>query len=177
MESKIKLIMTENQTALSLKNEPFKLSGRMVVSRLMDEWCYTINYLPPTQASQQTFPAENYSLAEINAHGFALGAFVDGQAVGLGVFTEQIFKYLYLDDLKVAAAFRRHGLARKVLQQACQVAKERGYAGLFTIGQHNNLAACLFYLDFGFKIGGLNTKVYEHTAQAGKDNIYFYYDF
>lgn len=42
------------------------------------------------------------------------------------------------------------------------------YAGLYTVGQDNNLNACLFYLSFGFEIGGLDTKIYENTKQSGK---------
>ncbi len=97
--------------------------------------------------------------------------------MGLGIFEDQPFQYLYLDDLKVKGSYRQHGIATGILQKACQISRQRGYAGIFTIGQSNNVTACLFYLAIGFKIGGLNTKIYDHTAQAGKNNIYFYYDF
>lgn len=48
--------------------------------------------------------------------------------------------------------------------------------GLWTIGQDNNLAACLFYVNNGFRIGGLDTDVYIGTKQEGKADIYFYKD-
>jgi hypothetical protein len=47
---------------------------------------------------------------------------------------------------------------------------------IYTIGQDNNLSACLFYIKSGFVIGGFNTHVYGGTNQANKSNIYFYLD-
>ena len=48
--------------------------------------------------------------------------------------------------------------------------------GLYTIGQDNNLNACLFYLSCGFQIGGFDNKVYKGTSQEGKSDILFYLD-
>lgn len=36
--------------------------------------------------------------------------------------------------------------------------------------------ACLFYLRYGFHIGGLDTEVYRGTRQEGKADILFYID-
>ncbi len=48
--------------------------------------------------------------------------------------------------------------------------------GVYTIGQDNNLSACLFYLRNGFEIGGFDNRVYRGTGQEGKANILFYRD-
>lgn len=61
-----------------------------------------------------------------------------------------------------------------LINASYQCAIENGYAGLYTVGQNNNLNACLFYLACDFEIGGLDTKIYENTKQAGKYNISFY---
>ena len=53
-------------------------------------------------------------------------------------------------------------------------ARERGYIGLFTQAQDNNLNACLFYLHTGFEIGGFDNHVYNGTSQEGKADIIFY---
>lgn len=47
---------------------------------------------------------------------------------------------------------------------------------VYTIGQDNNLAACLFYLEHGFEIGGFDNRCYRGTSQENKTNIYFYRD-
>lgn len=66
------------------------------------------------------------------------------------------------------------GIAAKLLDGACRRAGELGYRGVWTIGQDNNLSACLLYLHTGFRIGGLDTEVYRGTRQEGKADVYFY---
>lgn len=63
-----------------------------------------------------------------------------------------------------------------MIAKAKEIAREKGYAGLYTQGQDNNPGACLFYLKTGFYIGGMDTNVYCHTKQEGKADIIFYCD-
>ena len=63
-----------------------------------------------------------------------------------------------------------------LLQTAMELALQKGYRGIYTIGQDNNLSACLFYIRNGFRIGGLDTDVYKGTNQEGKADIIFYKD-
>lgn len=174
---KIAHITSANQQALALKNEPFTLFATLSVTKTTEKWQYQVCPWPKEQIQSETFPEENYALAVIDKQGFAIGAFDKDQAVGLAIFENQPFHYLYLSDLKIASQYRHQHLATKLLEKACVLAKDEGYQGLTTIGQSNNVAACLFYLSFGFEIGGLDTKVYSHTTQAGKEDVLFYYDF
>ena len=57
-----------------------------------------------------------------------------------------------------------------------ELAREKGYRGIYVIAQDNNLGACLFYLKCGFRIGGFDTEIYRGTAQEGKSDIIFYLD-
>lgn len=52
----------------------------------------------------------------------------------------------------------------------------QGLNGLYTVGQDNNLSACLLYLKEGFVIGGFDDHVYLGTSQQGKANIIYYLD-
>ena len=81
---------------------------------------------------------------------------------------------MYLYDLKVRSAYRGKHIGKMLIEKSRAVAKENGYRGLYTIGQDNNVSACLFYLGTGFRIGGLDTEVYKHTKQEGKADIIFY---
>ena len=81
---------------------------------------------------------------------------------------------MYLYDLKVRSAYRGKRIGKMLIEKSREVAKENGYRGLYTIGQDNNVSACLFYLGTGFRIGGLDTEVYKHTKQDGKADIIFY---
>ena len=83
---------------------------------------------------------------------------------------------LYIDDFCVDEACRGQGVGRALMEKAGEVCKERGYRGLYTQGQDNNLGACRFYLKAGFRIGGLDTEVYKGTKQEGKADILFYRD-
>ena len=61
-----------------------------------------------------------------------------------------------------------------LIEKASNIAAERGYRGIYTIGQDNNPGACLFYLASEFYIGGIDTNVYRHTNREGKTDIIFY---
>lgn len=75
------------------------------------------------------------------------------------------------------AAYRRLGIGRRLLEEGKKIAAAQGNSGIYTIGQDNNLIACLFYINVGFQIGGLDTFVYKGTLQEGKRDNIFYQDF
>ena len=83
---------------------------------------------------------------------------------------------MYLSDLKVNAAARGKGVGKALIRAGLEAAKERGYRGLYTIAQDDNLNACLFYLGAGFAIGGFDNRAYGGTSQAHKADILFYLD-
>ena len=172
----VKRIDASNCAALALPNEPFPLFGRLVVERADGQWQHREELF--TQTTTQTFPDEHYQLADIDAAGFALGAFtVDGTCIGLATYAWRWNKYLYLDDLKVNGDFRGQGVATQLLDAAKPLAQARGVRGLTTIAQDNNLGANRFYLHYGFRIGGFNTADYHFTKQVGKADVYYYFDF
>ena len=86
------------------------------------------------------------------------------------------FRYLYLYDLKVCQAYRGQKIGALLIDKAREIALQQGYRGLYTQGQDNNVGVCLFYLHYGFHIGGLDTEVYRGTSQEGKADILFYLD-
>ncbi|MFV0557359.1 MAG: GNAT family N-acetyltransferase [Enterococcus sp.] len=169
-----RFITKENGADLGLKNDPFELFGRLKVSYHDNQWTYQIE--PFAQSEYQTFPDEAYQVETINQQGFAIGAYDQGVCIGLAIYQEAWLKYVYLADLKVNGSYRKQGIAKKLIELGQVEAKNRGYRGIYTIGQDNNVAACQFYLASGFRIGGLNTESYKFTSQANKQDIYFYLD-
>ena len=105
-----------------------------------------------------------------------LGAYDEDQCVGLAVLREDMFRYLYLDDLKVNAAYRGQGVGKQLIGKCREIARNRGKIGVYTIAQDNNLNACRFYLSCGFEIGGFDNRIYRGTSQEDKANILFYID-
>lgn len=154
------------------KNEPFPLFGRMIVRYDGTSWTYTTEEFPPSVRSEMVFPEEEYDLDA--ADFFYTGAFDGDTCVGLAVWQRDIFRYLYLYDLKVTGAYRRHGVGKLLIDAGMEIARGQGLIGVYTIVQDNNLAAARFYLKSGFAIGGLNTRIYDGTSQADKHDISLY---
>ncbi|MCM1523910.1 MAG: GNAT family N-acetyltransferase [Ruminococcus sp.] len=105
-----------------------------------------------------------------------MGAYDGDKCVGLAIMQHALMKYMYLYDLKVNRDHRGRQIGKMLINRSKNVALSEGYRGIYTQGQDNNLAACLFYLKNGFVIGGLDTHVYTGTSQEGKSDILFYLD-
>ena len=154
------------------KDETFPMFGRMIVRYDGTSWTYTTEEFPPSARSEMVFPEEEYDLDA--ADFFYTGAFDGNTCVGLAVWQRDMFRYLYLYDLKVTGAYRRHGVGKLLIDAGMEIARGQGLIGVYTIVQDNNLAAARFYLKSGFAIGGLNTRIYDGTSQADKHDIYLY---
>ena len=157
-----------------LPNEPFPLFGRMIPRCADGQWGYTIERFD--DVSEMCFPDENYSYEEMKDDSVFLGAYDGDTCIGLAILQPGAFRYMYLYDLKVNRDHRRRGVGKQLIEAAKAVAAERGYRGLYTQGQDNNLAACTFYLKRGFRIGGFDTEIYKGTNQEEKSDITFYLD-
>lgn len=172
---RITVIDQEHQQDIRLPNEPFALTGRVVPSYVNERWSYEVRPFPPERVGEMCFPDENYDYDEMKDSVF-LGAYEDEKCVGLAVLQPGFFRYLYLYDLKVCRAYRGQKIGALLMDKAREIALRQGYRGLYTQGQDNNVDACLFYLRYGFHIGGLDTEVYRGTRQEGKADILFYLD-
>ena len=170
----IRLIDEAHREDLNLPNEPFTLYGRMAPSYVDGVWSHTVEKLP--RITEMCFPDEEYDYEETAKDSTFIGAYDEERCVGLAVLRKGFFAYMYLEDLKVAAAWRRKGVAGRLVDRACEEAAAAGCRGIYLEAQDNNLGACLFYLKAGFYIGGLDTNVYKGTRQEGKSNIIFYRD-
>lgn len=170
----IRFIGKEDASDINIKNEPFKLFGRMLPCYQGGKWSYSI--IKNEKIEWDLFPDENYNFENMEKEYVFVGAYDGSICIGLAILRHQWNKYIYLYDLKVNRDYRGQHIASKMIKLAYRYAKEHGYRGIWTIGQDNNLAACLFYVNNGFRIGGLDTDVYTGTKQEGKADIYFYKD-
>lgn len=170
----IRLIEKEHSSDINIKNEPFKLFGRMQPCYQNGKWSYST--VENEEVEWDIFPDENYDFDKMEEDYVFIGAYDGSACIGLAILQKQWNQYIYLYDLKVNGIYRGQHVASKMIDVCCIYAKEHGYRGVWTIGQDNNLAACLFYVNSGFRIGGLDTDVYIGTSQEGKADIYFYKD-
>lgn len=171
-----KIIPESRQNDINLKNEPFPIWGRLIPSLEHGKWSSHVLKFPEKQWTVMTFPNEKYHYDQTQEKTIFVGAYQDAECVGLGVLQKAPFQYLYLADLKVKTKYRRQGIGRKLITASMKIAHQHHYRGLYTIGQDNNLSACLFYLKTGFVIGGFDNHVYQGTTQANKADIIFYHD-
>ncbi len=169
----IKIIDKPHQTDINLPNEPFNLEGKLVPTYLDGRWSYEAVRYEPEKITQMCFPDEGYRYDDLPDSVF-VGAYDGEKCVGLAILQPGFYKYMYLYDLKVNRTYRRQHVGSMLMEKAKEIAVAKGYCGIYTQGQDNNLGACLFYLRSGFSIGGLDTQVYRHTKQEGKADILFY---
>lgn len=165
-------ITREDPKDLNLKNEPFVMPGRFIPSLCEGVWSYRTE--PFSEAQVMTFPDENYDFDSLEQNSVILGAYEGDVCLGIAIYQEAFLKYYYLYDLKVCANARGKGVGRKLIEAGMEEAKKRGYIGIYTQAQDNNLNACLFYLKAGFQIGGFDNRLYGGTSQAHKADILFY---
>lgn len=171
-----RLITQEHQEDIRLKNRPFQLFGLLLPSYNNGKWEHTELLFPAENVTEMCFPDENYDFEEMSRSSVFVGAYDREKCVGLAILQEDFFKYMYLYDLKVEPDYRGQGIGRLLIEKSKETAIRRGYRGLYTQGQDNNLGACRFYLKTGFEIGGINTHIYKGTPQEHKKDILFYCD-
>lgn len=172
----IKIIDDSSKEDIQLKNEPFVLCGRLIPALVDGQWNYKIHLYPDSEISEMCFPDEDYDFDAMKNNTVFIGAYNEEECIGLAVLQDYWFKYMYLNDLKVSRQYRHQGAGQALLEKAKEIAVSRGYKGIYTVGQDNNLAACKFYLKSGFHIGGFDNCVYSGTNQEGKADILFYLD-
>jgi len=170
----VRRITAEIAGDLNLKNEPFLMPGKLIPELKDGIWSYRTELFEVPQT--MVFPDENYEFAATDAKGIAFGAYENEECIGLAIYEDYWLKHMYLYDLKVSAAARGKGVGKALIAAGLEAAKQRGYRGLYTIAQDNNLNACLFYLSAGFEIGGFDNRVYRGTSQEHKADILFYLD-
>ena len=173
---KVRVIDPAHKQDIRIPNEPFRLWGRMVPSYENGIWRYTVEEFAARDIGEMCFPDEDYDYDSLAKDHVFVGAYDGDKCVGLAVLEDDWFKYMYLDDLKVSKLYREQGVGKALVDKALELAHDRNYNGLYTIGQDNNLSACLFYLKMGFVIGGFDDHIYRGTSQEGKSNIIFYLD-
>lgn len=167
----IKIIDSIHKNDINLPNDYFDIWGRLKPSYTNDSWSYEI--IKNDTITQMKFPDECYNFNEMNDYIF-IGAYDNDKCIGLLVLRHYFFKYMYLHDLKVKKEYRGKHVGKMLIEKANEVAKDFRYSGIYTIVQDNNLSACLFYLNNGFYIGGIDTNVYKHTLQEGKIDLILY---
>ncbi|KAL7955766.1 acyl-CoA N-acyltransferase [Trichoderma compactum] len=68
-----------------------------------------------------------------------------------------------------------HGYGRKLMDKVVEWVRQLGVAGIRLESQSNNVAACYFYGQYGFKFGGYDEYLYKGITQNKEETAFFWY--
>lgn len=122
------------------------------------------------------YPDESYD-AKIyinNPNEAAFLAMFNGECIGSIRVCRRWNGNAFIDDLLVDRIHRGHGVGKMLMDSAIQWSRDNGLNGLSLETQNDNLLACRFYLKYGFKLGGIDTKSYTAPLYKGRVALYFY---
>ena len=102
-------------------------------------------------------------------------AYVDGHLAGQIGVVKHWNAYAWIDDFGVDIHFRRHGVGRALMRQVVEWAKIKPLPGIMLETQNNNVPACRFYEDFGFKLHGFDTYLYKGLNPATDEIALYWY--
>ncbi|HTY09222.1 MAG TPA: GNAT family N-acetyltransferase [Candidatus Edwardsbacteria bacterium] len=83
-------------------------------------------------------------------------------------------RYGYIEDVAVAAEFRRKGIGERLVRRAVEWAKARQLPGVMLETQNINVAACRLYQRCGFTLGGFDRFLYR-GLDPGTEEIALYW--
>lgn len=164
-----------NSNEINLKNEPFEINGKIIPIYDGVRWSFKLE--EAKEIKTICFQDVLYDYDIMRGKYVFIGVYEDNKCVGNAILCHDQSKYMCIYDIKVLAQYRRKGAGKELINLAKEIAKDNGYIGIYSKAQNNNLIACRFYLKNGFKIGGIDTKIYNETINQENINITFYLDF
>ncbi len=101
----VKIIDHTYKNDINIKNEPFKLFGRMIPSYSNEQWNYSIERFAEESITEICFPDENHNWEKLSKSSVFVGTYNGDQCIGLAILQQAMMKYMYLYDLKVNADY------------------------------------------------------------------------
>ena len=158
--------------------QPFALIGRLTPRFDGREWRHSEELLDAPQA--KIYAEDVYDPREYigNPEKAAFLAMFRGACAGSIRVHKRWNRFAHVEDIEVDAAHRGRGVGGLLMDAALNWTRERGLRGVSLETQDSNLAACRFYLKYGFRLGGADRLVYD-AFEAARNEIalYFYYIF
>ncbi|MFZ2097260.1 MAG: GNAT family N-acetyltransferase [Anaerolineales bacterium] len=101
--------------------------------------------------------------------------YADGQIAGQIILRKNWNRYAYIEDITVDVNYRRRGIGKELISQAMRWAQERSLAGIMLETQNNNVRACKFYENCGFRLRGFDTYLYKGIDSDTDEVALFWY--
>jgi len=164
-------------------DDRFTVDSILLLSLRNNRIEYSIQQVPSYEKSYGDEPFEDtadtdYSMYINHPDQAVYLAYVENQLAGQIVLKRHWNEYACIEDIKVDRKFRRHGIGRRLVEEAKQWAKENGMPGIMLETQNNNVKACKFYESCGFFIGGFDLQVYKGiNKDTDEVAVYWYFTF
>ncbi|RNB86462.1 GNAT family N-acetyltransferase [Brevibacillus panacihumi] len=161
-------------------DDSFTVDSTIVLSLSGRQIRYTVKECPryTKRYSDEQFEEasdEDYSEYIDNPNQIVYLACAENQVVGRIVLKRNWNKYAYVEDIAVDKKYRRHGVGRKLIEQAKRWAINGGMPGIMLETQSNNVSACKFYESCGFVIGGFDLHLYQGIHKHSDEIAIFWY--
>lgn len=101
----------------------------------------------------------------------------DDKCVGKVKLRKNWNRYAYIEDIAVCKDFRGQGIGSALINISIEWAKHKNLHGLMLETQDNNLIACKFYHNCGFKIGSVDTMLYANFENNFEKAVFWYLRF
>lgn len=176
MEYRVIPFSAELIDLLPRPQQPFDVIGKLVPLYDGVSWSWREELFAEPRV--KTYPDEDFDPAEYidNPEQAAFLAMRESECVGSLRVCRRWNGGAFVDDLAIDLAHRGRGLGRRLMDAAVNWAKARKLVGMSLETQDRNLLACRFYIKYGFKLGGIDTKVYARPDYRGETALYFYLD-
>lgn len=160
---------------LKLKVSPYTIKGRVLLQYIKDEWKYKIDKYDHEHLDEDTPIDYTLNFKKYRDTYTILGAYIDDKCVGFALLEkESRTRYLYVKEVRTDANYLNQGIGTKLLQSCFDKANATGYRGIYAVTIDNNIDSCMFYINNGFRVGGLDTEYYMGGKNEGKKDIIFY---
>lgn len=160
---------------LNLVSKPYTIKGKFIIQYVKGEWKYKVEKYKQ-ETVDEDIPIDytkNYNKYKNTYH--ILGAYIDDKCVGFAlVEKESRTRYLYVKEVRTDANYVNQGIGTKLLQHCFDFAISSGYRGLYTVTIDNHIDSCNFYINNGFRVGGIDTEYHMGSKNEGKKDIIFY---
>jgi len=155
-------------------NGEFVIDSRLVLYVEKDEIRYEIIAGP---ASKKRYDSDDvdYTPYIDNPDKAVFLAYVEGRIAGQIILRVNWNRYAYIEDIAVDVQFRRQGIGMELMTQARRWAQDLNLAGIMLETQNNNVAACRFYENCGFQLGGFDRYLYRGINKEIDEVALFWY--
>jgi streptothricin acetyltransferase len=168
-------INKKNLCDINKSNEPFTIFGKIIPEFKNNCWKFYEELLDKPFEYKYPIDDEDYSTYIKNDDKNIYLYYDKNECIGQIILKKYWNKYTYIEDISVLKKFRRKGIGHSLMDSAQKWTKDKKLNGIMLETQDVNIAACKFYENYGFILGGIDTMLYANFDNAYQKALFWYY--